>query len=524
MRILLWHGWLLEGSGSNVYTAKTAEVFRHQGHDVLILCQQPHGERLGFVDGWGTVSEDEIRWLRRGGAARGRGRVRLLRPEIGSLLPVFVVDDYEGFDEVKRFVDLTEDELNEYLQANVRCLKTTADWFHPEAVVAGHAVPGAVVANRALGPGAFVAKIHGSDIEYAMKEQDRYRDLAWEGLSGARAVAGATRDVLDRTVALVPEAAGRVRVVAPGVEVERFRPMPRQEALELASMLVAADPETVRGRMGTVDRSVRFAFVHRDTDALDDLARVYDQSVPDPDTPVRLHELSSYEGPLAGYFGKLIPQKGTELLLQAVALERELRAVVVGFGSFREWLAALVMAVDLGDTRSLRWLKKSSPMRVELTQAALRRVRNLSDRVTFTGRLDHRYAPAVLAALDVLVVPSVLEEAFGMVAAEGAASGALPLVARHSGLAEVAKALESAVDRPGLFSFAPGPGSVRRIAQGMHRLLDLPAEEGAALRGEVSRFVAAEWTWDRTAGRLLELCLGERIRPRSRRGNPAPDG
>ena len=76
--------------------------------------------------------------------------------------------------------------------------------------------------------------------------------------------------------------------------------------------------------------------------------------------------------------------------------------------------------------------------------------------VTFTGRLDHRYAPDALAAMDVQVVPSILSEAFGMVAAEGAAAGALPLVARHSGLAEVAAALESEVGRPGLFSFEPG--------------------------------------------------------------------
>ena len=47
-----------------------------------------------------------------------------------------------------------------------------------------------------------------------------------------------------------------------------------------------------------------------------------------------------------------------------------------------------------------------------------------------------------------------------MVAAEGAAAGALPLVARHSGLAEVAAALEDAAAAPGLFSFEPGKDAV----------------------------------------------------------------
>jgi glycosyltransferase involved in cell wall biosynthesis len=91
-----------------------------------------------------------------------------------------------------------------------------------------------------------------------------------------------------------------------------------------------------------------------------------------------------------------------------------------------------------------------------------------------------------------------------MVAAEGAAAGALPLVARHSGLAEVAGALEEAVGRPDLFSFEPGPGVVGRLAEGIERLCSLPAVERAELRAAVSSFVADHWTWDRAAERLLE--------------------
>jgi glycosyltransferase involved in cell wall biosynthesis len=123
--------------------------------------------------------------------------------------------------------------------------------------------------------------------------------------------------------------------------------------------------------------------------------------------------------------------------------------------------------------------------------------------VTFTGLLDHRYAPGALAAMDVQVVPSILQEAFGMVAAEGAASGALPIVARHSGLAEVAGALETEVGHPGLFSFEPGRGAVQRLAEGIDRLLSLRGDEREELRRTVSSFVANHWTWGRTAAGLL---------------------
>ena len=43
----------------------------------------------------------------------------------------------------------------------------------------------------------------------------------------------------------------------------------------------------------------------------------------------------------------------------------------------------------------------------------------------------------LLPACEAIVVPSTFPEAFGMVAAEGAACGALPVSAAHSGLAEV---------------------------------------------------------------------------------------
>ena len=45
MRILIWHGYLLEGSGSNVYTRELARTWSRMGHEVVVLCQEPHPER-----------------------------------------------------------------------------------------------------------------------------------------------------------------------------------------------------------------------------------------------------------------------------------------------------------------------------------------------------------------------------------------------------------------------------------------------------------------------------------------------
>jgi glycosyltransferase involved in cell wall biosynthesis len=513
MRVLLWHGWLLEGSGSNVYTARVAAVLRRWGHDVLLMCQEPHADRYGFIEAWGTAGQDGASELTGPSRPDGLGRGILLRPDIGTLLPVFVIDEYEGF-EVKRFTELTDHELSAYLDRNVVALRAAATWFEPDAVIAGHAIPGAVVAARALGPGSYTAKIHGSDLEYAIRVQLRYQRLAQEGLDGARVVLGATANVLARTVELVPAALGKTSVVPPGVEVDLFRPMSRSRALDEAAARLDLDPDTARGRPPELDEATREAIEQRNARALEDLAHRYDQSVPDPTAAERLRALASHEGPLVGYLGKLIPQKGVELFLAALPrLRTDAKALVVGFGLFREWLTAFLQCLDRSDQESLRWLSKNSELTVDLPRRHPGHPEGLASRVVFTGRLDHRFAPGVLGALDVLVVPSVLDEAFGMVAAEGAAAGALPLVARHSGLAEVGAALEQAVDRPGLFTFEPGPGAPGRIAAGLERLLELSSEERRQLKLAVSRFVSRHWTWERTAERLLAAAGVAPVRP-----------
>ncbi|MEX2406438.1 MAG: glycosyltransferase [Actinomycetota bacterium] len=498
MRIALWHGWLLEGSGSNVATARVAEVLRASGHDVLLVCQEGRPEHYPWIDASGVVDADGPSDLAPNTAEPAPGRCVLLRPKIGRRLPVFVVDEYEGFD-VKPFVDLTDAELDEYLLRNVEALRAAVTWHRSDVVIAGHAVPGPVVARRALGPSRYVAHIHGSDLEYAIRPDHRYGTLASEGLRAARAVVGTSADVLDRCIELVPGIEHLVRIVPPGVSAD-FRPRPRAEALLATAASLDRDPETANGRPVTLDAEVERALERRDARALDELAAAYDQQAPDPGAAETLRSLASLEGPLIGYIGKLIPQKGVPTMLAATAASSTAPSVlVVGFGSQREWLHALVHALRTSDHDALRWLRAAGalPLDPDLPPRP-------DLRVGFTGRLDHRYAPGALAALDVLVVPSILDEAFGMVGIEGAAAGALPLVARHSALAEVAGTFEAEVGHPGLFSFEPGPGAARNLAEHIDELVSLPSEERGELRERVAAFTAREWSWNRTASRLLE--------------------
>jgi glycosyltransferase involved in cell wall biosynthesis len=110
----------------------------------------------------------------------------------------------------------------------------------------------------------------------------------------------------------------------------------------------------------------------------------------------------------------------------------------------------------------------------------------------------------LLPLADVTVVPSIFPEAFGMVAAEAAAAGSPPLVARQSGLAEVAAGLEASYPERfrHLASFASGDAADLRSK--LTELLALPRADRDELGRAARRAVVERWSWASVARRLLE--------------------
>ncbi len=123
----------------------------------------------------------------------------------------------------------------------------------------------------------------------------------------------------------------------------------------------------------------------------------------------------------------------------------------------------------------------------------------------FTGPLEHRHLVHLLALADVSVVPSIFPEAFGMVAAESAAAGCPPLVADHSGLAEVAAGLEA--DYPaalrGLVRFPSGDADALR--ERLRGILALGPAEREAIRAAARRAAVERWSWGSVAQRILAV-------------------
>jgi len=410
MRIVLWHGYLLGGTGSNVYTRALAREWSNAGHDVVVVSQEPHPEQYDL------------------------GAARTVRPQLDGPLPVFVLDRYEGH-EPRLLQDLTREEREHYVEQNAAAVR---ELLPAELVFANHVLLGGPVG--AASGARYAVKTHGSELEYSMRESPELQAWGRDSLACAHAVfvgSGHVRRVLEEVVGHVD----RVHEVPPGVDVAEFRPRPRTEALEGLLEEARRDPPNPGNA---------------------------DERLPDEGNADRLAAFLGGERPTVLYFGKLLYNKGVHLLLEA---QRELdaRAVIVGFGDYRTELEAMAGPDTL-----------------------------------FTGALEHRHLVHLLPLADATVVPSIFPEAFGMVAAEAAAAGSPPLVARHSGLREIAEGLEAEYppDHRNLASFTTGDSV--ELAAKLRELLDLPEAEHAQISEAARRAAEGRWSWAGVADRLLQ--------------------
>jgi glycosyltransferase involved in cell wall biosynthesis len=415
MRIVLWHGYLLGGTGSNVYTRQLAREWSRAGHEVVVLSQEAHPERYDL------------------------GTAETGRPEVHGVLPTFVLDRYEGFHDVRRVQEYTRSELDAWVDANAAAVR---DRLPADLVFTNHVLLGGPVGAES---GArYAVKAHGSELEYSMRGNAELS--AW----GASALADAAATFVgsEHIRIVLEEVCGhveRVHEVPPGVDVDEWLP----EAPERALAALLAEAEHDPPNPGNAN-----------------------ERLPDEGNASRLRPFLATPEPTVVYFGKLIPQKGVHVLLEAMP-GLDARLVVVGFG----------------------------PERADLEAQA----RDLGLRALFTGPLEHRHLRHLLALADACVVPSIFPEAFGMVAAEAAAAGCPPVVARHSGLAEVAAGLEDEYP-PSLRHLASAPtGDAAALHARLRELLELPADDRSAIRAAARAAVVERWSWAGIARRLLEL-------------------
>ena len=473
--LCILHGWLLEGSGSNLWTRSVVRSLCRMGETVHLVCQENHPERYDFIAGAAVHRRDGTVETKFARETPYSGKCFLHQPELDGILPVFVWDKYEEYSRVVPMIDLPTPEIESYIARNVSVVSRLVRDEGITVIHANHAVLMPTVAQR-IGETAgtpYTVMPHGSDIEYAVKKDERFLRYASDAFERARrifVIGDEMRGRVLKVFAGVPGLESKLSDLHLGVDTSDFEPLAREGRPGNIALLSAALATLPRGKSIAQEREMLRTLPN--VTELDGLletlgaAARYDSKRPDENADSKLIAIPWTSAPTLLFVGRLIAWKGIQSLIAALplAMDREpgLRTIIVGHGPLREAMEAFVWALregrrDIvkliarnggalegsakspGDESSLHEVTsfyerlESSGTLDAYFETARRVLRD--DSVVFTGYLTHSELRHLFPCCDVGVFPSVVREAGPLVFLEALASGCFPLGTYFGGMA-----------------------------------------------------------------------------------------
>ena len=429
--ICLLHGYLLEGSGSNLWTRSVLHALARAGHTVHLVCQEAHADQYDFIAELRVYALDgtaELAWSR---AVPYAGRVIMHKPVLGDLLPVYVWDKYEEFSRVVPMVDLSTEEIEQYISRNVAVVQRVVAENDITVLHANHVVLMAVVAERVSSTTGipYIVMPHGSALEYAVRPDARFHAYASSALAHAAAVLVSADELGQRVRAMFPgipglaEKIGEVRV---GVDTNAFAPIARAQ------------------------RPANIATLEK---VLQDSIGAGGDKEPDTDAAAKLASIDWSRDRIILFVGRIIVAKGIHCLIaalpQILQQEPNARLVIAGHGPLRGPLEALLSALRSGDRATAERIAQGHPADEKLAterldgvpeywqqlaeQGELERYYDAcarllkADTVQFVGYCTHRELRWLFPCCDVGVFPSMVKESGPMVFLEALSSGCFPV-------------------------------------------------------------------------------------------------
>jgi glycosyltransferase involved in cell wall biosynthesis len=480
------HGYQLTGTGSNIFVNNLVRNFCRLGHEVFLFCQEKNPGSIDFISRYSvfepgnreyrTLFSREIPYT---------GGCTLFNPEIKGLLPVYVYDDYEGF-RVKTFSQMKIGEIEDYLRQNIAAVETVYRENKFDLIQTNHVIMSPYIARvmRKMYGVPYYITLHGSALNFSVRNDARLRPYATKALLGATkifAVSNHNRvEAITYFKRIAPRIEQKFTVIPAGVDTDLFRILenPKQKSInELKSVL--------KGRLKLLPNGKRpeqkesFYRELDETSSVDEVDALvtkynaqYTQGHPDRDIVETLDRIDWNKSWVLLFVGKYLWTKGIQMVISALPLVLkdlpDLHLCLVGFGSYREELEALVYSLASGRRELFRYLIEKSISQMQpgeepcverpfkFLDALARRKEvksyfdsaeqyDISAHVHFLGALSHTELGRLLPCADGFVAASVCPEAFGMVSIEALACGVLPIISNQTGFKEIVDLVSASV-------------------------------------------------------------------------------
>jgi glycosyltransferase involved in cell wall biosynthesis len=494
---------------------------------VFIICREPVPESFSFLSAaykWDVDGKASTLFARK----KDDSVCILHQIPHAQIRPVYLTDKQrEG--NVKSFTALSEDELNEYHDLNVRVLRTVLSRSQLDILHANHLIYQPVAALEACNPigTPFVIYPHGSSIEYVVKSDERYQVLALKALLGCGGLITGSREVHDRITKLYPEYQdvinAKTKIVGVGVDTSLFKPVKKTERDKNIQALI-----NTRGKGGKTPELTDELFTrlgNLEIRATRDYWDKYDHSLPDADLNVRLEQIPWNENVLL-FVGALTSGKGLQSLITALpailSQHPDTHLVIVGAGAYREVLEGLCYAITasneallfelcnngldldrnelVGPWEDIQHYLKDPPNLSRLMTHG----KDLLDHVFFLGRLDHSRLKYLFPCSDLAVFPSIIPEAYPLVLMESLANGVIPLVSYFSGFKDGLDELEPFLGTTMIEKLKISIDPYQRIESIISNISDLLREPDLEIHTPKLRRIAVEnYDWRIRADQMV---------------------
>ena len=478
MSLVVTHGYLLTGTGSNLYVNNLVRELAKVGREVNLLCQDFDPMAIDFVNEFYEFNSENTEYKLMGEKdSPFPGKVRVFKPNLNGFLPVYVYDHYEGYS-VKEFPNCSDAEVESYVMQNKNALELVVKDFGVKVVNTNHLVMFPYIATlvKETTGVKHLITVHGSALNFTVKKDKRFEEFAKSSLIKADEIIVDSlhadeelKEFLDDVH--LSELKEKVEIIPAGVDVTSFslptaspaamvQDFQDKIALKVPSSAgrTTSQTEGILRQEGTVEEVIA---------SVEALRESYDYRNVDQDVVAKVETLKDGSHRIM-FVGKYLWTKGLHLIIFGIpkVLKQFPKAkfVFVGFGPYREPCEVVINALASNNLDQLETvLKAKNPLfkgeegNVKLMQEILVKERetlsgiiselpfDIRDNIVFTGIAEHKELVSLLPAMDALIAPSVFPEAFGMVAIEAMACGVYPVLTYKSAFKEISDEVIEAV-------------------------------------------------------------------------------
>jgi len=521
------HGYLLSGTGSNLYVRNIVKKMCEMGQDVVLVCQEFTPEDYDFIarhiraagDEYHVVFDRETPYP---------GKCEIYVPDTNNELLVYVHDRYKDLN-VREMKDVSEEGIQEYIRLNARTIQYICENYDISKAYSNHLVLQPQYVAKGIKDAQSRARHivigHGSDLNYAISQSEYLDGLSRTTLTTCDQLVAVSQHSKETMQEFYGDLdLSTCKVINAGLDEQLFGDMAEHEE---KAMLEAVIDATDRGHGFSAQQSEMIgAMIDQNSFDFEEVQASYEAKDVETGIKDRLFDmLYTRDNEIVIYLGKYLETKGLIPLVLGLPLlyarNPRIDFIFVGFGALRAQLEYILQLIkqnrlevffehahDLGvtleqDFKAVEELKQylSDP---ENRAHYEKGVESLDTNTLFTGYFDQRYAVRILHSAEVSIFPSIYVEAFGMVIIEAMAAKVKPLCTRHSGFKETLDTAAANIPGMDIDDFSV-PLDERVLFNTVERTIALLEENKEDLVNEMSEFALNNYSWKGITKQLMEL-------------------